>query len=90
VGDFSGKVGVGIGKGKIKPTAEDKGCHNATKNMIQIPLTKISKSISHTVNGKFGAAKIILRPAGPGTGVLAGGSSRQVLELAGIKNILAK
>jgi small subunit ribosomal protein S5 len=90
VGDLSGQVGVGIGKSGDRRIAENKGQNEATKNMIHIPLTEISKSIPHAVTGKFGAAKVMLRPAGPGTGVLAGGASRQILELAGIKNILAK
>lgn len=89
VGNEQGKVGVGVGKAGDVITAVSKGVTDGKKNVISIPLTS-SNSIPHPTNGRFGAAKLILRPSAPGSGVIAGSSIRTVLELAGIKNILSK
>lgn len=89
VGNEKGQIGVGIGKASDVVGAVKKGVNDAKKNIISIPLTK-SCSIPHPIYGLSGAAKIILRPSATGSGVIAGGSTRIVLELAGIKNILAK
>jgi small subunit ribosomal protein S5 len=89
VGNKQGEVGVGVGKAGDVITAIQKGVTDSTKNIISIPLTS-SNSIPHPTNGRFGAAKLVLRPSAPGSGVIAGSSIRTVLELAGIKNILSK
>nr|YP_010619910.1 Ribosomal protein S5 [Symphyocladia marchantioides]WAX03923.1 Ribosomal protein S5 [Symphyocladia marchantioides] len=89
VGNEHGKIGVGVGKANDVIGAVKKGVADAKKHIISIPLTKYF-SIPHPINGTSGAAKIILRPSATGSGVIAGGSTRTVLELAGIKNILAK
>jgi len=89
VGNDNGQIGVGVGKASDVIGAVKKGVTDAKKNIIQIPLTKYS-SIPHPIHGRSGAATIILRPSATGSGVIAGGSTRIVLELAGIKNILAK
>nr|YP_009399563.1 ribosomal protein S5 [Dictyomenia sonderi]ARW69169.1 ribosomal protein S5 [Dictyomenia sonderi] len=89
IGNENGQIGVGVGKASDVIGAVKKGVADAKKHMINIPLTK-SFSIPHPINGTSGAAKIILRPSATGSGVIAGGSTRTVLELAGIKNILAK
>nr|YP_009398527.1 ribosomal protein S5 [Lophocladia kuetzingii]ARW67713.1 ribosomal protein S5 [Lophocladia kuetzingii] len=89
IGNENGQIGVGIGKASDVIGAVKKGITDAKKHIINIPLTK-SYSIPHPINGISGAAKIILRPSATGSGVIAGGSTRIVLELAGIKNILAK
>ena len=89
VGDEQGKVGVGIGKATDVINAVKKGVTDSRKNIISVPLTS-SNSIPHKISGRFGAAKLILRPSAPGSGVIAGGSVRTVLELAGVKNILSK
>ena len=89
VGDQQGKVGVGVGKASDVSTAVRKGVTDGKKNVITVPLTS-SNSIPHKINGRFGAAKLVLRPSAPGCGVIAGGAPRIVLELAGIKNILSK
>jgi len=89
IGDNKHKVGVGIGRADDVNLAIDKAILNGKKNLITIPLT-IKDSIPHVINASFGACKIMLRPASEGTGVIAGGSIRTVLELAGIKNILGK
>jgi small subunit ribosomal protein S5 len=89
VGNERGKVGVGVGKAKDVGTAIRKGVTDGKKHLITVPLTS-SNSIPHPTNGRFGAAKLILRPSAPGSGVIAGSSIRTVLELAGIKNILSK
>jgi small subunit ribosomal protein S5 len=87
-GDKNGRVGAGIGKGADVRTAEEKAFKQAKKNMVKINRKK--NTIPHTVSYKKGAAKIILRPASPGTGIIAGGAIRAVVELAGIKDILSK
>jgi small subunit ribosomal protein S5 len=89
VGNEQGKVGVGVGKASDVITAVRKGVTDGKKHIISIPLTS-SNSIPHAINGRFGAAKLILRPSAPGSGVIAGSSIRTVLELAGVKNILSK
>ena len=89
VGNEKGKVGVGVGKAGEVIVAVRKAVTDGKKNVINVPLTS-SKSIPHLTNGRFGAAKLVLRPSAPGSGVIAGGSIRTVLELAGVKNILSK
>nr|YP_009391702.1 ribosomal protein S5 [Laurenciella marilzae]ARW59846.1 ribosomal protein S5 [Laurenciella marilzae] len=89
IGNEKGQIGVGVGKASDVIGAVKKGVTDAKKNSINIPLTKYY-SIPHPIHGVSGAAKIILRPSATGSGVIAGGSTRTVLELAGIKNILAK
>lgn len=89
VGDKKGKVGLGIGKANEVPDAIKKAIQAATKNVVQIPLTD-GRTISHETLGIAGAAKVVLRPASAGTGVIAGGAVRAVLELAGVKDILSK
>jgi small subunit ribosomal protein S5 len=89
VGNESGQVGVGVGKAGDVIGAVRKGVADGKKQLIDVPLTK-SNSITHITNGVSGGAKVLVRPAAPGTGVIAGGAVRTVLELAGVKNILAK
>ena len=89
VGNEKGKVGVGVGKAGEVIVAVRKAVTDGKKNVINVPLTN-SSSIPHLTNGRFGAAKLVLRPSAPGSGVIAGGSIRTVLELAGVKNILSK
>jgi len=88
-GNENGQIGVGVGKASDVIGAVKKAGADAKKHIISIPLTKYL-SIPHPINGRSGAAKIMLRPSATGSGVIAGGSTRTVLELAGIKNILAK
>ena len=89
LGDTKRKVGVGIGKGVDINLAIEKAVISGKKNLINVPLTS-KYSIPHVIQTKFGACKLMLRPASTGTGVIAGGSIRTVLELAGIQNISAK
>ena len=89
VGDEQGQVGVGVGKAGDVITSVRKAVTDGRKNVITVPLTS-SNSIPHKIDGRFGAAKLVLRPSAPGSGVIAGGSIRTVLELAGVKNILSK
>ncbi len=89
VGNEKGQVGVGVGKASDVIGAVKKGVVDGKKHLIQVPLTK-SDSIPHPSSGVGGGAKVMIRPASPGTGVIAGGAVRTVLELAGVKNILAK
>lgn len=89
IGDNKRKVGVGIGRAEDVNLAIDKAILNGKKNLISVPLT-LKYSVPHVVTASYGACSIMLRPASQGTGVIAGGSVRTVLELAGIKNILAK
>lgn len=89
VGNESGQVGVGVGKAGDVIGAVRKGVADGKKQLVDVPLTKAS-SIPHLSRGAAGGASVIMRPAAPGTGVIAGGAVRTVLELAGVKNILAK
>jgi small subunit ribosomal protein S5 len=88
IGDEVDKVGVGYGKAREVPLAISKAVDDAKKNLFEVP--KHGTTITHEVIGKFGAARVLLRPASEGTGVIAGGGMRAVLELGGVRDILAK
>lgn len=89
VGDENGKVGVGVAKADDVVNAFKKAKTDGRKNIIQLPITK-SLSIPHRIAGNFGACKVIMRPSIEGSGVIAGGAVRIVLEVAGVKNVIAK
>lgn len=89
VGDGNGRVGVGMGKSQEVPIAIRKGVEDAKKNMFTVPITP-EGTLPHPVLGEYGAGRVLIKPATPGTGVIAGGPARAVLELAGVKNVLTK
>jgi len=88
VGDGKGHVGIGLGKALEVTAAVAKGKENAKKNLIRVPI--INGTIPHEIQAKYGAAKIILKPASPGTGIIAGGAIRAIMEEVGVHDILSK
>ena len=89
VGDGAGNVGIGMGKSAEVPIAIKKGVEDAKKNMFKVPLTA-EGTLPHEVLGVYGAGRVLIKPATPGTGVIAGGPVRAVMELAGVQNVLTK
>jgi len=88
VGDGNGQVGVGYGKAKEVPAAIQKGMEIARRSMFTVPMA--GSTVIHEVVGEHGASKVMIRPAAPGTGVIAGGAARQILEAAGIRDAISK
>lgn len=89
VGDRNGRVGVGVGKAREVPAAIRKGFDRARSNMVSISLSE-DRTLHHELTAEYGAARVFMKPASPGTGIIAGGGARAVLEAAGVKDVLSK